>query len=53
MFGSSGLPVAPTGEFPGFVNPTERPDDDEWFVRPVPERERGRRPMPQAVSDEG
>jgi hypothetical protein len=57
MFGfDSGLPIAPTGEFPGFVNPMEpvtaktdlvipdmgdEPPADELAPR------RGRRPQPQ------
>jgi hypothetical protein len=50
MFGFDNLPVAKTGEFPGFVNPMERlpePDDDDDLVHVRSDEEsprRGRRP---------
>ena len=58
MFGfDSGLPIAPTGEFPGFVNPMEavtgKTDDlvipDMGDEPPADELapRRGRRPQPQ------
>ena len=53
MFGfDSGLPIAPTGEFPGFVNPRDREPvesvirvvDDEPVVSDELAARRGRRP---------
>ena len=54
MFGfDSGLPIASTGEFPGYVNPADPVGETDVMIRLVDDdvvdelaRRRGRRPQP-------